>query len=86
MLSKAGESVKLLPGLLLPLFAGRCPAGPHLVSIVWLVSIPFWLTGISVREVFDLLDAIIRLPARALRGNHSLNGFLAAVPRGSVAA
>ena len=37
-------------------------------SPVWLVSLPFPLLGISVRGLFDLLDAIIRLPARVLRG------------------
>ncbi len=39
-----------------------------LYPVVWLVSLPFKLVGISVRGVFDLLEAIIRLPARALRG------------------
>ncbi len=39
-----------------------------LYPIVWLLSLPFRLVGISVRAVFDLLDAVIRLPARALRG------------------
>lgn len=36
--------------------------------LVWLLSIPFRLVGISVRAVFDLLGAIIGLPARLLRG------------------
>ncbi|MDJ0662973.1 MAG: hypothetical protein QNJ75_00340 [Acidimicrobiia bacterium] len=36
--------------------------------LVWLLSIPFRLLGISVRAVFDLLEAIVRLPARVLRG------------------
>ncbi len=36
--------------------------------LVWLLSIPFRLLGISVRTVFDLLEAIVRLPARVLRG------------------
>ncbi len=39
-----------------------------LYPLVWLLSIPFRLVGISVRAVFDLLQAIIRLPARVLRG------------------
>ncbi|MDX2345060.1 MAG: hypothetical protein QNL12_15715 [Acidimicrobiia bacterium] len=36
--------------------------------LVWLLSIPFRLIGISVRGVFDLLEAIVRLPARLLGG------------------
>jgi hypothetical protein len=36
--------------------------------LAWLVSLPFRLVGISVAAVFDLLDAIVRLPARLLRG------------------
>ncbi len=36
--------------------------------IVWLLSIPFRLVGVSVRAVFELIEAILRLPARVLRG------------------
>lgn len=36
--------------------------------IVWLVSIPFRLLGIAVEGVFELLRALILLPARLLRG------------------
>ncbi len=36
--------------------------------LVWVLTIPFRLVGISVRAVFDLLEAIVRLPARVLRG------------------
>ncbi len=36
--------------------------------VVWVLTIPFRLVGISVRAVFDLLEAIVRLPARVLRG------------------
>lgn len=36
--------------------------------LVWLLSIPFRIVGISVRGVFDLLEAMIRLPARLLSG------------------
>jgi hypothetical protein len=36
--------------------------------VVWLLSLPFRLVGISVRAAFDLIDAVIRLPARLLRG------------------
>jgi hypothetical protein len=39
-----------------------------LYPLVWLLTIPFRLVGISVRAVFELLDAIVRLPARLLRG------------------
>jgi hypothetical protein len=36
--------------------------------IVWLLLLPFRLIGITVRGVFELLRAIIMLPARVLRG------------------
>ncbi len=36
--------------------------------IVWLISLPFRLLGIAVAGVFDLLRAIITLPARVLGG------------------
>ncbi len=39
-----------------------------LYPIVWLISLPFRLVGISVEAIFDVIGAIIRLPARALRG------------------
>ena len=39
-----------------------------LYPLLWLLSIPLRIVGISVRGVFDLLEAIIRLPARVLRG------------------
>lgn len=39
-----------------------------LYPIVWILSIPFRLVGVSVRGVLDLVGAIIRLPARVLRG------------------
>ncbi len=39
-----------------------------LYPIVWLLSLPFRLIGISVGAVLDLVRAIIRLPARVLRG------------------
>ncbi|MCJ7565058.1 MAG: hypothetical protein MUP52_10780 [Candidatus Aminicenantes bacterium] len=39
-----------------------------LYPIVWLLLLPFRLIGISVNAVFDLLKAVITLPARALRG------------------
>jgi hypothetical protein len=36
--------------------------------IVWLFSIPFRLVGIAVGGVFELLKAIVFLPARLLGG------------------
>ncbi len=39
-----------------------------LYPLVWLLSVPFRIVGISVRAVFELLEAIVRLPARLLRG------------------
>ncbi|HET9835981.1 MAG TPA: hypothetical protein VFP88_06545 [Rhodanobacteraceae bacterium] len=39
--------------------------------IFWLLALPFRLVGIAVDGVFDLLRAILGLPARVLRGpNH----------------
>ncbi len=64
--------MKLLLWLLLLVFAWPLALlALILYPIVWLVSIPFRLIGISVRGLFDLLDAITRLPARALRGKPS---------------
>ena len=40
-----------------------------LYPIVWLVSIPFRLIGVSVSAVFELVGGLIRLPARLLRGS-----------------
>jgi hypothetical protein len=37
-----------------------------LYPLVWLLSLPFRLLGITVRAVFDLLRAIITLPVRIL--------------------
>jgi len=39
-----------------------------LYPIVWLLLLPFRLVGITVTAVFDLFTALIRLPARVLRG------------------
>lgn len=39
-----------------------------LYPFVWLLLLPFRLLGITVNAVFDLLRAIIKLPARILRG------------------
>jgi hypothetical protein len=39
-----------------------------LYPIAWLLLLPFRLLGITVSAVFDLLKAVITLPARVLRG------------------
>ncbi len=36
--------------------------------IVWLLLLPFRLVGIAVTGAFELLRAVILLPARVLRG------------------
>jgi hypothetical protein len=36
--------------------------------IVWLLSLPFRLVGISVRGVFELIESVVRLPARLIGG------------------
>jgi hypothetical protein len=39
-----------------------------LYPIVWLLLLPFRLLGVAVDGVFELLRALLRLPARVLRG------------------
>ena len=39
-----------------------------LYPILWLVSLPLRIVGISLKAVLDLFKAIISLPARVLRG------------------
>jgi hypothetical protein len=39
-----------------------------LYPIVWLIMLPFRLIGITVDAIFQLIKAIIMLPARVLRG------------------
>jgi hypothetical protein len=39
-----------------------------LYPLVWLILLPFRLIGIGVEAVFELLRAIVMLPARILRG------------------
>jgi hypothetical protein len=43
-----------------------------LYPLVWLVLLPFRLVGIAVNGVFELLAAILLLPARVLRGPRAL--------------
>ena len=40
-----------------------------LYPLVWLLLLPFRLIGIGVEAVFELLRAIVMLPARILRGS-----------------
>ncbi|HET7396394.1 MAG TPA: hypothetical protein VFK12_08135 [Gammaproteobacteria bacterium] len=39
-----------------------------LYPLVWLILLPFKLIGITVDAVFESLGAVLRLPARLLRG------------------
>jgi hypothetical protein len=39
-----------------------------LYPIVWLLALPFRLVGIAVEAVFELLKAVLFLPARLLGG------------------
>ncbi|WP_343732849.1 hypothetical protein [Duganella sp.] len=40
-----------------------------LYPLLWLITLPFRLIGIGVEGVFELLRAIVMLPARILGGN-----------------
>ena len=42
--------------------------GLILYPIVWLLLLPFRLLGMTVSAVFELLRALITVPARILRG------------------
>ncbi|HKV12465.1 MAG TPA: hypothetical protein VJ725_30250 [Thermoanaerobaculia bacterium] len=39
-----------------------------LYPLVWLILLPFRLLGVAVDSVFELLKAVLFLPARLLRG------------------
>ncbi len=41
--------------------------GLVLYPIVWILTLPFRLVGITVGAIFELLGAIITLPARVLK-------------------
>lgn len=43
-----------------------------LYPFIWLLLLPFRLVGIAVTGVFDLLRAILFLPARVLRGPRAI--------------
>jgi hypothetical protein len=40
-----------------------------LYPLIWLILLPFRLIGFGVEAVFELLRAIVMLPARILRGS-----------------
>ncbi len=40
-----------------------------LYPLAWLILLPFRIIGIGVEAVFELLRAIVMLPARILRGS-----------------
>jgi hypothetical protein len=40
-----------------------------LYPVIWLLLLPFRLLGIGVEAVFELLRAIVMLPARVLGGS-----------------
>lgn len=40
-----------------------------LYPLAWLILLPFRLIGVGVEAVFELLRAVVMLPARILRGN-----------------
>ena len=63
--------VKLLLWLLLLIFCWPLAVlALILYPIIWLLLLPFRLIGIAVDGVFELLRAILLLPARILRGGH----------------
>jgi hypothetical protein len=43
-----------------------------LYPLVWLLLLPFRIVGIAVHGVFELLRALLLLPARVLRGPHAI--------------
>jgi hypothetical protein len=38
-----------------------------LYPIIWLVSLPFRLVGVSLKAVFEFIGALIKLPARSYK-------------------
>ena len=44
------------------------PSAPRPQPLAWLLLLPFRLIGIGVEGVFELLRAIVMLPARVLGG------------------
>ena len=41
-----------------------------LLPVVWLISLPFRLIGITINALFALIRAVLFLPARLLGGLH----------------
>ena len=63
--------VKLLLWVLLLIFCWPLAVlALVLYPIIWLLLLPFRLIGVAVDGVFELLKAILSLPARILRGGH----------------
>ncbi len=59
--------LKILLWLLLLIFAWPLALFALIAwPFVWVLSLPFRLIGISVSAAFDLVETIIRLPARLL--------------------
>jgi len=45
-----------------------------LYPLVWLLTLPFRLVGITVEAVFKLLRAVLLLPARVIGGPKAVGG------------
>lgn len=68
-LGETGDMVKLMLWLLLLVVAWPLALlALVLWPIVWLLSLPFRLLGVTVDAVFELLRAVIRLPAQVIGG------------------
>ena len=57
----------LLFCILMVIFWPLALAAVLLYPLIWLILLPFRLVGIIVGGTFDLIAALFRLPARALR-------------------
>jgi hypothetical protein len=69
MRAGAGDGMNfLLWCILLVLCWPLALAALIIYPFVWLILLPFRILGIAVTGVFDLLWAIVSLPARILRG------------------
>ena len=67
-LERFGISMKLLLFIILLLvYWPAALLALVLYPIAWLLSLPFRVVGIAVDGVFDLLRAVLTLPARVLR-------------------
>jgi hypothetical protein len=62
----------LLWCLLLVLCWPLAVLGLILYPIIWLLLLPFRLLGVAVEGVFELLRALVMLPARVVRGPRAL--------------